>query len=133
MANATAAAPSALRSSSQRRPDPLREGLPDPRPVTEYSVVLSTVSGKSRLTINLSEPCVIRSPLWPVIDCTAGALVNPATCTVVSPTSFYLDFSGTLSPAVGFVYVPQQDTNVQNFQGGFVRGGGQWFRMPVTS
>jgi hypothetical protein len=32
---------------------------------------------------------------------------------------------------VGFVQVPSQDTNVQNFAGGFVRSGGQWFRKTM--
>ena len=101
--------------------------------MTDYTVTLATVSGHSRLTVVLSQPCVIKNPLWPLIDCTAGALVNPASCTVLSNTSFQLDFSGIVNPATAFVSVPYQDTQVQNFQGGFVRSGGQWFRQPVIS
>ena len=36
-----------------------------------------------------------------------------------------------LAAAVGFVDVPYQDMQVQNFQGGFVVPGGKWFRKPV--
>ena len=92
-----------------------------------------TVSGKSRLTITLNQPCVIKSPVWPLIDCTAGALVYANSVTVVSNTQFYMDYGGILVAMVAFVQVPYQDTQVQNFQGGFVRSGGQWFRMPVGS
>ena len=110
---------------------PMQAGLPDPRPVTEYTVALSVVSAKSRLTVTLLQPCAVRSPNWSLIDCTAGLRVLPQSVTVVSPTQFYFDYPGILSTAVAFVEVPYQDTQVQNFQGGFVRPGGQWFRQPV--
>jgi hypothetical protein len=90
-----------------------------------------TVAGHSRITITLSQPCVIRNPVWPLIDCTAGGLVNPSSVTVVSNTQFYMDYAGLLSSMTAFVQVPYQDMQVQNFQGGFVRPGGQWFREPV--
>ncbi len=32
--------------------------------------------------------------------------------------------------SVSFVDAPYQDMQVQNFQGGFVRPGGKWFRKP---
>jgi hypothetical protein len=83
------------------------------------------------LTITLAQPCVIRQPLWPLIDCTAGGLVAPVSCTVVSNTQFYLDFAGLVVASAAFVQVPCQDMQVQNFLGGFVRPGGQWFRAPV--
>jgi hypothetical protein len=76
---------------------------------------------------------VIKNPLWPLIDCTAGALINPVSCTVLSNTSFYLDFAGIVTAGAAFVQVPYQDTQVQNFAGGFVRSGGQWFRQPVIN
>jgi hypothetical protein len=38
---------------------------------------------------------------------------------------------GTLGTMVAFVQVPYQDMQVQNYQGGFVRPGGQWFREPI--
>jgi hypothetical protein len=117
---------------SQRAPqNPAQAGLPDPRPVTEYTAVHSVVAGKSRITITLASPCVIRSPVWPLIDCTANTLVNPASVTVVSNTQFYMDYGGLLSSMVAFVQVPYQDMQVQNYQGGFVRPGGQWFREPI--
>jgi hypothetical protein len=119
------------RTSRERRPDPYKAGLPDPRPVTDYTVALSTVAGHSRLTITLSQPCVIRSPAWGLIDCTANGRVNPTGVTAVSNKEFYLDFAGLIGPMVAFVEVPYQDMQVQNYQGGFVRPGGQWFRTPV--
>jgi len=117
-----------------KRPRPLtpaQAGLPDPRPVTEYTAAHSVVGGHSRVTITLAQPCVIRSPRWPLIDCTAGASVLPASVTVVSNTVFYMDYAGVLDGMVAFVSVPFQDMQVQNPQGGFVRPGGQWFRQPV--
>jgi hypothetical protein len=120
------------RSARERRVNPLSNGSPDPRPVTDYAVALTTVAGKSRVTITLSQPCVIRNPNWPLVDCTAGGLVSPTSVTVVSNTQFYMDYGGVLGSMVAFVQVPYQDTQVQNFQGGFVRPGGQWFREPVS-
>jgi hypothetical protein len=115
----------------RRALSPFQSGLPDPRPVTDYTVALSTVSGHSRLTVTLLSPCVIRQPMWPLIDCVAGTLVVPSSCTPVSNTQFYLDFAGIITPSTAFVQVPYQDTQVQNNMGGFVRPGGQWFRAPV--
>lgn len=112
-------------------PNPFANGLPDPRPVTDYTVALGVVAGKSRLTVTLLQPCAIRTPHWAVIDCTNGARVYPTSVTVVSPTQFYFDYAGLLSSAVAFVEVPYMDTQVQNSQGGFVRPGGLWFREPV--
>ena len=109
----------------------MQAGLPDPRPVTEYAVALTVVASKSRLTVTLLQPCAIRSPNWPLIDCSNGVRVLPQSVTVVSPTQFYFDYAGILSTAVAFVEVPYQDTQVQTYQGGFVRPGGQWFRQPV--
>jgi hypothetical protein len=112
---------------------PVEAGLPDPRPVTDYTVTLSTVGGHSRITVVLSQPCVIKNPLWPLIDCMAGTLVFPSSSTVVNNTTFFLDFPGIITTSTAFVSVPYQDTQVQNFQGGFVRSGGQWFRQPVIN
>ena len=106
-------------------------GLPDPRPLTDYSVALSVVSGKSRLTVTLAQPCVIRHPNWGLVDCTAGAKVHSSSVTVVNNTTFYFDYPGVLDAMVAFVDVPYQDMQVQNFQGGFVVPGGKWFREPV--
>ncbi len=127
----TLAAPS--RKSKQPSSNPFANGLPDPRPVTDYAVALTSVAGHSRITITLSQPCVIRQPAWPLIDCTAGGLVYPQSVTVVSNTQFYMDYAGTLGSMTAFVQVPYQDTQVQNFQGGFVRPGGQWFRADGAS
>jgi hypothetical protein len=107
---------------------PLEAGLADPRPVTEYTVVVSTVGANSRVTVALGQPCVIRSPNWAFIDNNNGSRIYPASATVVNNQSFYFDFAGLLPTSVGVIEVPYQDNQVQNFQGGFVRPGGQWFR-----
>ncbi|MEK6701193.1 MAG: hypothetical protein AABZ53_02945 [Planctomycetota bacterium] len=117
--------------TGQQRPTPATSGLPDPRPLTDYTVALTTVSGHARVTVTLSQPCIVRTPAWAFIDCTAGAKVYATSVTVVNNTTFYFDFPGPLSAAVGFVDVPYQDMQVQNFQGGFVVPGGKWFRPPV--
>ncbi len=126
----TIAAPA--RKGRHLSPNYIESGQPDPRPLTEYTAALTNVAGKDRLTITLSQPCVIRSPNWPVIDCTANTLIYPQTVVVVSNTQFYLQFAGVLSAMAAFVQVPYQDMQVQNFQGGFVRPGGQWFREPIS-
>ena len=46
----------------------------------------------------------------------------------MSTTQFTLDFAGVLLGSAAFVEAPYQDTQVQNFQGGFVVSGGKWFR-----
>lgn len=127
----TTATPSTPRKPRRTPATPFAAGLPDPRPVTDYTVALSVVAGKSRLTVTLTQPCVVRSPRWAVIDCTNGGRVYPTSVTVVGPTSFHLDFAGLLSPAIGFVEAPYQDPEVQNAMGGFVVPGGKWFREPV--
>lgn len=119
------------RLQGKKRPTPASTGTPDPRPVTEYSVALSTVSGHSRVTVTLSQPCIIRSPSWGLVDCVNGSKVFPSSATVVDNTHFYFDFAGTLVGSVALVDVPYQDGQVQNFRGGYVRPGGQWFRAPV--
>jgi hypothetical protein len=123
------AAPS--RSSKRPVQNPAESGLPDPRPVTDYTVTLGVVSGHSRLTVVLSQPCAIRQPMWPLVNCMGGTLIAPTGCTVVSNTAFQLDFAGVVPESVAFVQVPYQDMNVQNFRGGFVIPGGRWFRDPV--
>src|SRR5205809_102658 len=112
----TLAAPS--RKSRQPSSNPFASGLPDPRPVTDYTVSLSVFGGHSRLTVTLSQPCVVKLPMWPLIDCTDGSLVTPTACTPVSNTVFLLDYAGIIGAAVALVQVPFQDTQVQNFQGG---------------
>lgn len=120
-----------IRKSRRAASSPFAAGMPDPRPVTEYAVALSVVAGKSRLTVTLAQPCVVRSPNWAVINCVNGARVYPTNVTVVSNTVFFFDFASVLSSSVAFVEVPYQDPQVQNAQGGFVAPGGRWFREPV--
>lgn len=130
---ASAITASPARATRRTASAPFATGLPDPRPVTDYSVALSVVAGKSRLTVTLTQPCAIRSPRWAVIDCTNGGRVYPTSATVVSTTQFYFDYAGLLAPSVAFVEVPYQDTQVQNAMGGFVAPGGKWFREPVIA
>lgn len=119
------------RSANQRRPNPFENGQPDPRPLTGYIVTLSTVLGNTVVTITLDQPCIIRAPNWAFINCNDGSRVFGTSLSVVDNRTFSFQFTGTLSTAVGFVEVPYQDRQVQNFQGGFVRPGGQWFRKPT--
>jgi hypothetical protein len=130
MSNAIGPAPA--RSNARRNRSVVDAGLPDPRPVTEYTVAVTTPGGNTRLTITLSQPCAVRAPLWRVVNCDTGAFTACPAPVVTSNTSFYYQFPGVLDPAVGFVDVPYMDTQVQNFQGGFVRPGGQWFRAPLA-
>ena len=105
-------------------------GQPDPRPLTDYDVVYSEPGAKSRITINLKQPCVIRTPAWTFIDCATGGAISAASVTVLSNQAIQFDFASIIATSVAFVNVPYQDTQVQNFQGGFVRPGAQWFRAP---
>ncbi len=106
-------------------------GLPDPRPVTDYTVSLSTSGGTVLVEVTLSQPCVIHAPNWALIDVDTGARVYAASVSVLSNTQFTMLFPTGIADTVCFIEPPYQDTQVQNFQGGFVRPGGQWFRAPV--
>jgi hypothetical protein len=121
-----------IRQRTARPRSAAEAGLPDPRPVTDYTVAVTSPGGNTRLTVTLLNPCVIRSPQWRLVNCDTGAFIACPAPTVTSNTTFYYDFVGALNPAVGFIDVPYMDTQVQNFQGGFVRPGGQWFRAPVA-
>jgi hypothetical protein len=116
------------RRRASRKQSAVEAGLPDPRPVTGFSVALSTVGPNTRITITLAQPCVVRSPRWRLVSSENGALTTLPAPTVVDSTTFYYDVPGALNPAVGFIDVPYMDTQVQNFQGGFVKPGGTWFR-----
>jgi hypothetical protein len=119
------------RLQGKKRVTPQRTGTPDPRPVTDYTVAVTTPSGNSRVTITLAQPCIIRNPAWGFVACDTGAKVFANSMTVIDNRTFRFDFLGVMNPQIGFIDVPYQDTQVQNFQGGFVRSGGQWFRAPV--
>jgi hypothetical protein len=130
--NATLAAP--VRASKRAKPNPIAAGLPDPRPITDYDVVYAEVAGKSRITITLKQPCVIRSPAWSFIDVSGGEGWMPTSVSKgtgdAATNTIIFDFSAILPGSVCFVDVPYQDTQVQNFSGGFVRPGAKWFRSP---
>lgn len=111
-----------------RRVTPDSSGTPDPRPVTDYSVVLSTVGMNSRVTVTLGQPCIVREPAWAFINVSTGARVYAAAVTAVDPSTIAFDFSGLLPAKVAFVEVPYQDQQVQNYAGGFVSPGARWFR-----
>ena len=122
---------SSSRRDRRQNPSPAALGIPDPRPLTDYSVALSTVGGHSRITITLSQPCVIRQPSWGVIDVSTGNKTYPLTTVVGSTTSFYMDYATILNSNFAFVEAPYQDIQVQNFQGGYVVPAAKWFRSPV--
>lgn len=101
---------------------------PDPRPVTDYSVVLSTVGGNSRVTVTLGQPCAVGQPAWAFINVSTGARSYAASVTVVDSSTIVFDFAGLLPAKVAFVEVPYQDAQVRNPSGGFVAPGARWFR-----
>ena len=75
-------------------------------------------------------PCA-KHNMWSPIPSTASQPDTPglparrqATVEVVNNTTFILKFEGVLAVSVGFIDVPYQDMQVQNFQGGFVRRAG---------
>jgi hypothetical protein len=71
---------------------------------------------------------VIRTPHWAFIDNNTGNRVYAPSMAIVNNQSFFFEFAGALAASIGTIEVPYQDPQVQNFQGGFVRPGGQWFR-----
>ncbi|HYE62046.1 MAG TPA: hypothetical protein VD997_08615 [Phycisphaerales bacterium] len=115
----------AVRPRSNKPRSILEAGLPDPRPVTTYSV---EVVGTNHLLVTLDQPCVIRSPAWSLVDSITGEVLTATGVEIVSPKQFTLEFSSTIKDSMGFVEVPYMDTSVQNFAGGFVKPGAQWFR-----
>ncbi|MGE3109675.1 MAG: hypothetical protein AB7G11_08325 [Phycisphaerales bacterium] len=121
-------------ATTRRQPAPrdfLQTGQPDPRPLTGYAVALSSDLGVSHAAITLDQPCVIREPRWAFVSAIDGSRVYPASVSVIDNRHFVFHFAMMLPGGVAFVDVPYQDQQVQNFQGGFVRPGGQWFRKPT--
>src|SRR5947209_6881771 len=94
------------RAPRPRVQNPWEAGLPDPRPVTDYSVALSTVAGNTRVTITLGQPCVIRTPVWAFISATDGARSYAPTLRVLDNTSFFFEFAGALDATIGTIEVP---------------------------
>ena len=118
------------RTNKRPRITPASAGLPDPRPVTEYDCVYEEIAGHSRITVTLRQPCVIRQPLWSFVDVSSGEHMVAASATATDNTTIVFDFADVIPGTVCFLDVPYQDMQVQNFQGGFVRPGGTWFREP---
>jgi hypothetical protein len=118
------------RPTKRQRPTPASAGLPDPRPLTEYDVVYEEFAGNSIITIKLLQPCVIRSPQWGFIDCATGESIQTDNVVATGTDTITFTFVGVIADTVAFVDVPYQDMQVQNYQGGFVRPGGKWFRAP---
>ena len=114
---------------------PAELGLPDPRPVTTFTAEMILVGGPgpvhSRLVVTLAQPCVVRTPRWPLVSVMTGERLAPFAATAVSPTLLHFDYPGVVAPEFAFVDVPYQDIHVQNAQGGFVTPGAQWFRDPT--
>lgn len=120
----------APRPSPPRRPSPAQSGLPDPRPVTDYTVAVSDSDDATLVTVTLDQPCIIRAPAWGFIDCDDGSRISAPMVSVPDNRTIVFVFPGGLPPSVGVIEVPYQDMQVQNPQGGFVRPGGKWFRAP---
>jgi hypothetical protein len=117
----------ASRRSRRAVVSPLEAGLADPRPVTDYTVEVSA-DEPNLVIITLGQPCIIRAPSWAFIDNNTGERIYAESMTILSNQSFFFEFAEPLPDSVGIIEVPYQDAQVQNFQGGFVRPGGQWFR-----
>jgi hypothetical protein len=107
---------------------PSDTGLPDPRPIPGYTATYSEPGGNSVVTIALDQPCIIRLPQWAFVSSANGTRVYAASVSIADNRTFSFIFIGKLPAAFGFIEVPYQDMQVQNFQGGFVKPGAQWFR-----
>lgn len=123
--------PAAARTSRRFATTPASAGLPDPRPLTEYLVEYEEFEGTSRVIVRLDQPCIIRAPRWLFIDVGDGVGIEADGVVVLGNDAIRFEFEGIIAPTVCFIEVPYQDMQVQNFQGGFVRPGGRWFRKPV--
>ena len=124
------------RASKRGARNPITAGLPDPRPITDYDVSYAEVGGQSVITVTLHQPCVIRDPVWGFVDAVTGATIEwggKVGDDGASNDTIVFTFNEIIPGTVAFVDVPYQDTQVQNFQGGFVRPGGKWFREPVAA
>jgi hypothetical protein len=126
--NTPIAAP--IRTSKRTRTNATTAGLPDPRPLTGYSIFYQELDGHSRVNIVLDSPCIIREPAWLLVDVNTGDTLPADAFKVDSPTQFYLDFTTIIPGTYCFVEVPYQDMQVQNYFGGFVSPGAKWFRAP---
>jgi hypothetical protein len=123
----------AQRSTRKTRITPMTLGGQDPRPLTSYTVAVTTVSGNTRVTVTLAQPCIIGTPHWAFITQDNGSRVYANLVTVVSNTQFYFQFAGAMNPAISSVEPPYQDPQVRNFLGGFVVPGAKWFQVPTLS
>lgn len=119
------------RAGKRARVNPLSAGLPDPRPLTDYTAVYDESEGVSQVIVTLDQPCIIRAPAWGFIDCGDGSSIQAGAVSVQGNDTIIFRFDGIISTGVAFIDVPYQDAQVQNFQGGFVRPGAKWFRKPV--
>jgi hypothetical protein len=109
-------------------PSPVEAGLPDPRPLTDYTAFIEDMGTHWRLTITLDQPCIIRQPKWWLVDYRTGETSSGANLQIEDNTRFTFDFPAELPETFNFVEAPYQDMQVQNFQGGFVRPGAKWMR-----
>src|SRR4051794_13041880 len=109
----------AARSRRPRLRTPAEAGLPDPRPITGYTASYDEPGGRSRITIALEQPCIIRSPAWSFIDCADGSRIQANEAIAVGNSVIQFQFDKLIPTTVAFVEAPYQDMEVQNFQGGF--------------
>jgi hypothetical protein len=116
------------RAHQRTHTTPASAGLPDPRPLTDYTAVYSEKAGASHITITLDAPCIIRGPKWVALDSATGLSVTPVNISILDNRTIDLVFGSIIAASVNFVVVPYQDMLVQNFFGGFVVPGAKWFR-----
>jgi hypothetical protein len=130
----TAAAAHAPSRAAHRAPGgPLASGLPDPRPLTGYSVEYAEPDGRSVLYVTLEQPCLIGEPTWTVIDSSTGetkTLPGKAEGDGTSSTVIVFTHDSILDKTFNFIAAPYQDPEVRNFGGGFVSPAPVWFRSP---
>lgn len=118
------------RTHQRSRTTPGTAGLPDPRPVTGFTAEYGEEEGRSMVLVTLDAPCIVRNPMWSVIDVADGSSIGPVLGKLRTDSQIVFRFDDLLPPTACFIDVPYQDMQVQNYFGGFVRPGATWFRPP---
>jgi hypothetical protein len=130
--SAAAAQPPTPRTPRRGPRDFVAAGLPDPRPVTDYTVSVENTGSRTLLIVALDQPCVIGAPVWSVVSADTGDAVpvfgQAQPDAEGRSTIIVFDNGAVLDQAFNTLVVPYQDTQVRNFAGGFVAPGGRWFR-----
>jgi hypothetical protein len=126
--------PGPARRAKRGPKNPLAANLPDPRAGVDYQVEVGEYEGKTALYVYLDQPCVIRAPVWRVINALSGEVRDVAGASIggdhaATVALFVAD--GVLDRAYNLLEAPPQDPEIQSYRGGFVRPGATWFRPPV--